>query len=140
MPLSDYNGNSNFTIGGNSFRRTATSGGKDVYSRTGSGGVTGYNGELIYSSAAQNPRPALIDDQVLQPFYLAGQGCGLLHVDLNGSVQEYLFDTNKWGHYDGAGNPVVTGNGGYCSLYVDWGNSTSSNVDVYINSNTQLDS
>ena len=37
MPLSDYNGNSSFTIGGNAFRKSTTSGGKDVYSRTGSG-------------------------------------------------------------------------------------------------------
>ena len=40
MPLSDYNGDFSFTIGGNSFRRTTTSGGKDVYSRTAGGDVS----------------------------------------------------------------------------------------------------
>lgn len=42
MPLSDYSGDSNFTIGGNSFRKIGTSGGEDVYARGGQGGGGDY--------------------------------------------------------------------------------------------------
>lgn len=51
MPLSDYNGDYSFTIGGNSFRKSNASGGKDVYSRTGSG----LSGEIGTSFVSATP-------------------------------------------------------------------------------------
>lgn len=135
MPLSDHSGDRSFTIGGNSFRKSTTSGGKDVYERTGGGGSSiGGKNNLIYAVGGQNLMPVIIDDQILSPFFTAGQGCGLNHCDLDGVIKEVLWDTKNWRQGNDPGTLDASGN--LVKLYVDWPNATVENVDVYIIANT----
>ena len=118
MALSDYNGDRSFTIGGNSFRKSTTSGGKDVYARTGGGGSTVGNIYQRWSTDASYRGGAIVlDDQYHGScWYEQSDIHSIIATDINTGQHLGQIGPPGRGYY--MPNPSLTNNG-------DWGVSGS---------------
>ena len=133
MALSDYSGNSNFTIGGNSFRSVGTSNGKLVYSRTGGGG----GGEVSLDHFPINGDVAsglIIDDRLfMMEFDQSGLANPIIaQYKLPGMELEQIMSPVA----NGSNAPITPGftdwpNEGASRMTADWHGSDGTSVDIY---------
>ena len=141
MALSDYNGDFSFTIGGNSFHKTAPSGGKNVYSRTGSGSGGSSGPGDSFPILGDTSGALVVDDTI---FIIEGdQGGGA-----NWSLSQYTFpDMVLVDVIDPVRNDSTDSNlanSGYSewnntemNMTADWFGATSSAIDIYFQQGNQ---